>query len=145
MLTGAARYADLLERTLYNGFLAGLSLDGKRYIYANPLQVRDGHVASGDDGDHIRAPWFRCACCPPNVMRLLASLEHYVLLGDATSLTLHQFVTGSYAAEVGGGGPGCRSAPTTPGTAASGCRSRTVPRRRGRWLSASPARPTARP
>lgn len=103
MLTGAARYADLLERTLYNGFLAGLSLDGKRYIYANPLQVRDGHVASGDDGDHIRAPWFRCACCPPNVMRLLASLEHYVLLSDATSLTLHQFVTGSYAAEVGGG------------------------------------------
>ena len=41
MITGEAKYADLMERTLYNGFLAGLSLDGQRYIYANPLQVRE--------------------------------------------------------------------------------------------------------
>ena len=103
MITGEAKYADLLERTLYNGFLAGLSLDGKRYIYANPLQVRDGHVSSGDDGDYVRVPWFRCACCPPNVMRLLASLEHYVLLSDERSVALHQFMTGTFAAEVAGG------------------------------------------
>ncbi|GAA1434668.1 glycoside hydrolase family 127 protein [Microlunatus lacustris] len=103
MITGEAKYADLLERTLYNGFLAGLSLDGERYIYANPLQVRDGHVSSGDDGDYVRVPWFRCACCPPNVMRLLASLEHYVLLSDERSLALHQYMTGTFAAEVAGG------------------------------------------
>ena len=52
MITGEAKYADLVERTLYNGFLAGLSLDGQRYIYANPLQVREGHVARGDDHDY---------------------------------------------------------------------------------------------
>jgi DUF1680 family protein len=103
MITGEAKYADLLERTLYNGFLAGLSLDGKRYIYANPLQVRDGHVSSGADGDYVRVPWFHCACCPPNVMRLLASLEHYVLLANDRTLALHQFMTGTFTAEVAGG------------------------------------------
>jgi DUF1680 family protein len=103
MITGQARYADLMERTLYNGFLAGLSLDGQRYIYANPLQVRDGHLSGGNDGDYARKPWFICACCPPNVMRTLASLEHYVVLGGATGLTVHQFVEGAFSAPVGQG------------------------------------------
>jgi DUF1680 family protein len=103
IITGEARYADLLERTLYNGFLAGLSLDGQHYIYANPLQVRDGHVTSGTDGDYARVPWFSCACCPPNVMRTLASLEHYVLLGGDRRVALHQFISGRYAADIGGG------------------------------------------
>jgi len=103
MITGEAKYADLLERTLYNGFLAGLSLDGLRYIYANPLQVRDGHVASGDDGDYVRVPWFKCACCPPNVMRLLGSLEHYVVLSGDDTVLLHQYMTGRYTAQVAGG------------------------------------------
>jgi len=91
-----------MERTLYNGFLAGLSLDGQRYIYANPLQVREGHHARGDDHDYQRAAWFNCACCPPNVMRTLASLEHYVLLGSDARAVLHQYMTGRYAAAVAG-------------------------------------------
>ncbi|GAB2591735.1 glycoside hydrolase family 127 protein [Microlunatus antarcticus] len=103
MITGEARYADLIERTLYNGFLAGVSLDGQRYIYANPLQVRDGHVEGGNDRDYARKPWFKCACCPPNVMRTLASLEHYVVLGGAQGLTVHQFVTGTWTATTGAG------------------------------------------
>ena len=103
MITGEARYADLIERTLYNGFLAGLSLDGQRYIYANPLQVREGHMAGGNDRDYARKPWFKCACCPPNVMRTLASLEHYVALGGPDGLRLHQFVTGTWTAPVGDG------------------------------------------
>jgi len=103
MITGEARYADLMERTLYNGFLAGVSLDGQRYIYANPLQVRDGHIGSGDDGDYERRPWFRCACCPPNVMRTLASLDHYVLLGSPSRVTLHQYMSGRFAAQVADG------------------------------------------
>jgi uncharacterized protein len=103
LITGEAKYADLMERTLYNGFLAGLSLDGKRYIYANPLQVREGHIARGDDHDNQRMEWFYCACCPPNVMRTLASLEHYVLLGGDARAGLHQYMTGRYAAAVAGG------------------------------------------
>jgi uncharacterized protein len=103
MITGEAKYADLIERTLYNGFLAGVSLDGQRYIYANPLQVREGHVNRGIDGDYQRVTWFRCACCPPNVMRTLASLEHYVLLGSPTRAVLHQYMPGRYAAQLADG------------------------------------------
>ena len=66
--TGEARYADLMELALYNGVLSGLSLDGQEYFYVNPL---------ADDGTHRRQPWFGCACCPPNVARLLASLPGY--------------------------------------------------------------------
>jgi len=68
MLEGDARYADLMEHTLYNAVLPGLSLDGQHYFYQNPL---------ADDGTHRRQPWFGCACCPPNVARLLASLPGY--------------------------------------------------------------------
>lgn len=107
LITGEAKYADLLERTLYNAFLAGTSLDGQRYIYANPLQVRDDHLGGGGDQDYRRVAWFHCACCPPNVMRLLASLEHYVLLGgDSGSdggVALHQYVEGRFTAETGRG------------------------------------------
>ncbi|MGI3784134.1 MAG: glycoside hydrolase family 127 protein, partial [Janthinobacterium lividum] len=103
MITGEARYADLVERTLYNGFLAGLSLDGERFIYANPLQVREGHLVTGGDGDFRRVPWFHCACCPPNVMRTLASLEHYVVLGSDDEILLHQYIPGSYTVELADG------------------------------------------
>ncbi|MFJ9537635.1 glycoside hydrolase family 127 protein [Streptomyces sp. NPDC101225] len=97
LLTGEARYADLIERTLFNGFLAGVSLDGERWLYVNPLQVRDGHTDHGGDQSARRTRWFRCACCPPNVMRLLASLEHYLATGDGDGLQIHQYVTGRYA------------------------------------------------
>ena len=103
MITGEARYADLIERTLYNGFLGGLSLDGSKFIYANPLQVREGHLAGGNDGDYARKSWFHCACCPPNVMRTLASLEHYVVLSNADEIRVHQYIPGTYTAAVGGG------------------------------------------
>jgi DUF1680 family protein len=103
MITGQARYADLMERTLYNGFLGGLSLDGQSYIYANPLQVREGHLAGGNDRDYARKPWFHCACCPPNVMRTLASLEHYVVLTSADEVRVHQFIPGRWTAAVAGG------------------------------------------
>ncbi len=103
LATGEAKYADLLERTLYNGFLGGLSLDGTRYIYANPLQVRDGHLDKGNDGDYTRRPWFYCACCPPNVMRLLGSLEHYAVASSADRVAVSQYWPGSFTTAVGGG------------------------------------------
>ncbi|MEU6355240.1 beta-L-arabinofuranosidase domain-containing protein [Streptomyces sp. NPDC047072] len=102
LLTGGARYSDLIERTLFNGFLAGVSLDGERWLYVNPLQVRDGHTDTGGDQSARRTRWFRCACCPPNVMRLLASLEHYLASTDAGGLQIHQYVTGRYAGVLDG-------------------------------------------
>ena len=102
LLTGEARYSDLIERTLFNGFLSGMSLDGERWLYVNPLQVRDGHTDQGGDKSARRTRWFRCACCPPNVMRLAASLEHYISSTDGRGIQLHQYAEGTYRAEVSG-------------------------------------------
>ena len=68
-LEGNARFGDTLERALYNGVLSGVSLSGDRFFYENPLASL---------GTHHRQPWFDCACCPPNVARLLASLGGYI-------------------------------------------------------------------
>src|SRR5207247_1042721 len=68
LLYGDARYADVFERALYNGVLAGVSLDGKKFFYVNPL---------ASTGNHHRSDWFGCACCPPNEARTLASLGGY--------------------------------------------------------------------
>ncbi|MGQ9479737.1 MAG: glycoside hydrolase family 127 protein [Thermoproteota archaeon] len=68
LASGDAKYVDLMELTLYNGILAGISLNGKEYLYVNPL---------ADRGTHRRQEWFECACCPPNVARLIASLTGY--------------------------------------------------------------------
>ncbi|MDQ0779619.1 DUF1680 family protein [Streptomyces aurantiacus] len=103
LMTGRARYSDLVERTLYNGLLAGVSLDGERWLYVNPLQVRDGYTDEGTDQTSRRTRWFRCACCPPNVMRLLASLPDYCASTDATGLQIHQYATGSVSAQLAAG------------------------------------------
>lgn len=88
LATGEARYADLMERVLYNGFGAAISLDGTRFFYVNPLQRRRDHFEEDDPGR--RREWFSCACCPPNIMRLVASLEHYVATVAGDALYLHQ-------------------------------------------------------
>ena len=85
-LGGDARYADVLETTLYNGVLCGLSLDGQSYFYQNPL---------ADDGTHRHQPWFGCACCPPNVARLLASLPGYFYSLSDAGLWVHLYAQGS--------------------------------------------------
>ncbi|MEM2374166.1 MAG: glycoside hydrolase family 127 protein, partial [Thermoproteota archaeon] len=61
LASGEAKYVDIMELTLYNAILAGISLDGKEYFYVNPL---------ADRGKHRRQAWFECACCPPNIARL---------------------------------------------------------------------------
>jgi uncharacterized protein len=94
LTTGAARYADWMEMALYNGILAGLSLDGTEYFYVNPL---------ADRGDHRRQPWFSCACCPPNLARLLMSLPGYLASTSAEGLWLHLYAAGSVQATLPNG------------------------------------------
>ena len=91
--TGEARYADLLEWTLYNAVMPGLSLSGNEYFYQNPL---------ANNGTHRRSPWFGCACCPPNVARLLAQLGSYVASVDADTLWVHTYMQGSIDAQSSG-------------------------------------------
>jgi DUF1680 family protein len=71
LATGDATYGDAIERMLYNGFLAGVSLGGTEYFYVNPLQHRGGAHPDGNRSPaHGRRGWFECACCPPNIMRI---------------------------------------------------------------------------
>lgn len=98
LATGESQYADMFERVLYNGFLAGVSLDAERFFYVNPLQVRPDSTL----GPAGRREWFTCACCPPNVMRTFASLHHYFATSDEAGLQIHQYAPGSIRAELGG-------------------------------------------
>ena len=75
LLTGEAKYMDVFERTAFNGFISGVSVSGDRFFYPNPL-CYDG-IAKNNHEHAGRAPWFGCACCPPNLMRTLASLAGY--------------------------------------------------------------------
>lgn len=84
-LTGEARFADLMETTLYNAVLPGISLDGTHYFYENPLANR---------GDHRRQEWFGCACCPPNIARLLASLPGYLYSISEGNVWIHLYAEG---------------------------------------------------
>jgi DUF1680 family protein len=81
-----AKYADCVETALYNGALDGVSLDGTKFFYVNPLASRGGHH---------RADWYGCACCPPNIARLLASIGNYIYATDGKDLWVNQFVQGS--------------------------------------------------
>src|SRR6185437_6150419 len=92
-LEGAGRYVDVLEQALYNGVLSGVSLDGTRFFYENPLE---------SDGTVTRKPWFGVACCPPNLARLLASLGQYIYSVNDSVLAVHLYVQGTAKLSVGG-------------------------------------------
>jgi len=77
LLHGDAKYFDVLERTLYNGLISGVSLDGGRFFYPNPLSC-DGKFKFNADQTITRQPWFGCACCPSNISRFIPSLPGYV-------------------------------------------------------------------
>jgi uncharacterized protein len=83
--TGDAKFADVIERALYNGINSGMSLDGTMYCYRNPL----GFDPSG--GDHIRNPWYDTTCCPPNLERTFASLPGYLYSASKDGLYVHLY------------------------------------------------------
>jgi uncharacterized protein len=75
LLNGDGKYMDMLERIIYNGFLAGVGLDGKSFFYTNPMEtnIRDGKPTN----ESKRASWFECSCCPTNITRFLPSIQGY--------------------------------------------------------------------
>jgi len=96
---GDARYADLIERTLYNVVATSPSDDGRAFYYANTLHQRVPGIPADPDetspraSSSLRAPWFEVSCCPPNVARTLASLAAYVATVDEQGVQLHQFTS----------------------------------------------------
>jgi hypothetical protein len=101
LATGDSKYADLMERVLYNGFAAATSTEGDRFFYVNPLQRREDHY-EGDEPARRRR-WYSCACCPPNIMRTFASLEHYLAAVAGDILHLHHFTGAQVSTSLAGG------------------------------------------
>lgn len=94
LLHADARYIDVMERTLYNGLLSGVSLDGKSFFYPNPLE---------SNGQHQRSAWFGVACCPGNITRFLASLPGYVYAQRGSALYVNLFVKSRAEVKLDGG------------------------------------------
>lgn len=100
LLHGHGKYIDVLERTLYNGFLAGVSLEGDTFFYPNPLES-DG-VYKFNHGSALRAPWFGCSCCPVNVARFVPSLANYIYGQRDGEVFLNLFIANEAALDVAG-------------------------------------------
>lgn len=88
-----AKYADVMERILYNGVLSGISLSGDRFFYPNPL---------ASFGQHERVPWFSCACCPPNVARILTSVPGYFYAAAKDRVYVNLYAQGTGKMKVAG-------------------------------------------
>ncbi len=100
-----ARYADVMELALYNTVLAGMALDGKSFFYVNPLAVEPKASATDARVAHVksvRQKWFGCACCPPNLARLISSLGAYIYTQSEDTLYTHLYVSGETRAVFGG-------------------------------------------
>jgi DUF1680 family protein len=92
LLHADAKYIDVLERIIYNGFLSGISLSGDRFFYPNPL---------ASDGKYQRSPWFGCACCPTNIVRFMPSLPGYAYATGKDCVYVNLFVSGGATIRMG--------------------------------------------
>ncbi|MBS1351602.1 MAG: glycoside hydrolase family 127 protein, partial [Bacteroides sp.] len=93
LLHGESKYYDVLERTLYNGLISGVSLDGGGFFYPNPLESM---------GQHQRQPWFGCACCPSNICRFIPSLPGYIYAVKDKDVYVNLFMSNTSDLKVGG-------------------------------------------
>lgn len=103
-----SEYGDVMEAALYNTVLSGMALDGKSFFYVNPLEVRPETAHHRDENfSHVktvRQKWFGCACCPPNIARLVSSVQEYAytLADDNNTLFTHLYMSGSADCELAG-------------------------------------------
>jgi DUF1680 family protein len=102
LATGGATYADEMERALYNAIAGSTALDGTHFFYSNPLHLRTGHDGSHEDAPSQRLSWYSCACCPPNLARLVASLSGYAVTTDHSGLRVHLYAAGDLYTTVDG-------------------------------------------
>jgi DUF1680 family protein len=91
LLHGQSKYIDVLEKTLYNGFLSGVGMDGKSFFYTNAMQIKNG--TSHADMETARSGWFPCSCCPTNVVRLMPSIPGYVYAQKDNNIFVNLFIS----------------------------------------------------
>ena len=101
LLHGDAKYIDCLERTLYNGVISGMSVDGGKFFYPNPLSS-DGEYRFNSDNTKTRQPWFGCACCPSNLCRFIPSMPGYIYGVRENNLYVNLFAANTATIAVGG-------------------------------------------
>lgn len=100
-----SKYADIMERVLYNGAISGMSLDGKKFFYVNPLEVWPEACRGRHDTMHVapeRQKWFACACCPPNIARLIASIGKYIYTKCGDKIYTHLYISSSSKFNING-------------------------------------------
>lgn len=99
-----SKYADVMEQALYNTVLSGMALDGKSFFYVNPLEVYPKACHEDERKAHVkpvRQKWFGCACCPPNLARLISSIPAYAYGESADTLYMHLYIGGELRKSVG--------------------------------------------
>jgi hypothetical protein len=99
-----SKYADVMERALYNGILSGMALDGKSFFYVNPLEVNPKACHNDERKFHVkpvRQKWFGCACCPPNIARLLSSIGSYAYTENEDTLFMHLYIGSNISKKIG--------------------------------------------
>lgn len=99
-----SKYADVMERALYNGVLSGMALDGKSFFYVNPLEVNPEACRRDERKFHVKAvrqKWFGCACCPPNLARILSSVGTYAYTETKDTLFVHLYLGGRLKKQIG--------------------------------------------
>lgn len=104
-ITRDSKYADVMERALYNTVLGGISLEGNRFFYVNPLEVIPDAAENNTSLYHVkteRQKWFGCACCPPNIIRTLASMGQYIYSADEENLYVNLYITNETTCSIGG-------------------------------------------
>jgi hypothetical protein len=101
LLHGDAKHIDCLERTLYNGVISGMSVDGGKFFYPNPLSS-DGHYRFNADNTMTRQPWFGCACCPSNLSRFIPSMPGYMYGIKGSNLYVNLFAANTATIQVDG-------------------------------------------
>jgi DUF1680 family protein len=93
LLHGDAKYIDVMEKTLYNGLISGVGLDGKSFFYTNAMQVSNSY--NHPDLERERSGWFTCSCCPTNVVRLLPSIPGYIYAQNGNDVYVNLFISGT--------------------------------------------------
>lgn len=97
LATGDAKYAAEMERLIFNAIPATVSLSGCEFFYSNPLHLRSDHDGSQEDAPSSRLPWYRCACCPPNLARLISALGAYTATSSENGIDLQVLTSGTFS------------------------------------------------